>query len=141
MKRFSVSVAAMALAMQATLPAVAQDSGPEIGEARFEGGSIVFDNVRAESPGYLVVTENVPEDAPASQPVAIAEVEPGDNRDLVIQGDFSHGGDFVIMLYEESGDQEGFQWREGVADLPVTDDGEHVTTTFQMMMEAGDEDA
>jgi hypothetical protein len=138
MHRLATFAAAAAMAAPA---AMAQSEGPSVGDVRTEDGQIVLENVVAETPGYIVVTENLPQDAAASEPVAIAEVSPGTTDNLVIQGDFTHGGEYVIMLYEESGDEEGFQWREGVQDLPVSEGGEHVTTTFDMIMESGEGDA
>jgi hypothetical protein len=139
MKRFATITAALALAAPAAL---AQQS---VGTATAEGEDIYLEGVTAESPGYLVVTEELPEGAAGSdpaaiadEPTAVAEVQPGENQTLRIQGDFTYGGRYVIMLYQESGDQEGFQWSDGVEDLPVSEDGEHVTTTFDMMQEAGE---
>ena len=137
MKRILTFAAAVALAATAAL---AQDTRSSVGEARMEDGDIVLENVVAETPGYIVVREEVPDGTPASEPAGIAEVAPGETSEIVIQGDFTTGGRYVIMLYEESGDVEGFQWEEGVEDLPVSEDGEHVFTTFDMMREAGESD-
>lgn len=139
MTRILMTTAALALAAPAAL---AQQSA---GMVTSEGEDIVLEGVTIENPGYLVVTEQLPDDATASEPAAIAdapvavtEVQPGENQTLRIQGDFTYGGQYVIMLYEESGAQEGFQWSDGVEDLPVSQDGEHVFTTFDMIMEGGD---
>lgn len=139
MKRILTMTAALAIAAPAAL---AQQTA---GQAMAEGEDIVLEGVTIENPGYLVVAEEPSDDAPASDPAAIAadptavvDVQPGENQTLRIQGDFTYGGRYVIMLFEESGAQEGFQWSDGVEDLPVTEDGEHVITTFDMMMEAGD---
>ncbi|MDG4647301.1 hypothetical protein P6F26_02495 [Roseibacterium sp. SDUM158017] len=129
--------ACAAAALLAAPAALAQDTQPAIGEARHQDGGIVLDNVVAETPGYIVVTEDTPEGAPASAPVAIAEVPAGETRDVIVRGDFMPGGRYIVMLYEETG-EEGFQYREGIADLPVSREGEHVLTTFEMMMEAGE---
>jgi hypothetical protein len=136
MTRLMILTTAAATALAAPA-AIAQSNGPSAGQPRLEDGDLVIEGVTAMTPGYLVVSEEVPEGAPASEPIGFTEVQPGENQELRIQGDFSHGGDFVVMLYEESGDEEGFQWQEGVQDLPVSDDGEHVFTTFNMMVEDG----
>lgn len=139
MTRMLAMMAALAISAPA---AWAQQSA---GQATADTEGLVLEGVTVESPGYLVVTAERPEDATASQPVAIAEdpiavteVQPGENQNLRIPGSFPQGSRYVVHLYEESGIQDGFQWEEGVEDLPVSEDGEHVTTTFDMMMEAGE---
>ena len=138
MKPILFTAAAAALAAPAAL---AQDTGPSAGEARMEEGQIVVDNVMAETPGYLVVTEELPESAAASEPVAIADVPEGESDDIRLEGDFMPGATYYVVLYAESGMEAGFQWEEGVEDFPVSDDGEHVMTTFDMMMEAGEDES
>ncbi len=135
MNRILIATVAAALAAPAAL---AQETGASAGEARMEEGQIVVDNVMAEAPGYLVVTEQRPEDAMAGEPVAIAVVPRGQSDDVRLEGDFAEGVTYYIVLYEESGMAEGFQWQEGVEDYPVSEEGEHVMTTFDMMMEAGE---
>lgn len=138
MRRFATLTAALALAAPAAL---AQQSA---GTATSDGEDIVLDGVTAESAGYLVVTEDLPDDAAASdpagiaqEPTAIAEVEPGENQSMRLQGDFVPGTTYLILLYEESGEQEGFQWSDGYEDRAVSESGRLVTTTFDMMMEDG----
>lgn len=138
MKRFLTLTTAAALLAPA---AVAQSTGPSLGEARMENGSIIVDGVTAETPGYLVVSEKVPEGAMASDPVGFAAVDAGESDEIVIEGDFTHGGRYVIMLYAETGAEDGFQWSDGVEDLPVSANGAHVTTTFDMIVEDGESDA
>lgn len=109
----------------------------DLGDARVEGNSIVLEDVYATRDGYIVVSEELPDGAPASEPVGFAEVQAGSTPELVVQGDFSYGGRYVIMMYEETGQQEGFQYREAMEDLPVEVNGRPVTTTFEMIVEGG----
>ena len=139
MPRFTLIATCTAAALSAT-GAFANGYTASAGDARMENGSLVVEGVTAKAPGYIVVTETLPEDAPGTVPVGFTEVRSGRNENIVIEGDFSHGGDYVIMLYEESGEAEGFQWREGRADLPAVVDGDRVTTTFNMMVEDGQTD-
>ena len=142
MRRFATITAALALAAPAAL---AQQSA---GTATSDGEDIYLEGVTAENPGYLVVNEDIPDDAAASDPAAIADeptavanVEPGENQSMRLEGDFVPGQTYVIVLYEESGDEEGFQWSDGYEDRAVSEGGRLVITTFDMMMEDGAPDA
>ncbi|MGP1355884.1 DUF7282 domain-containing protein [Roseicyclus sp.] len=140
MSRIAKTAAVLALpALVLSAPAaLAQDDVPSAGEARAEGADLVIDNVVARTPGYIVVTEDLPGTAPGSEPAGFAEVAPGRTEEVRVQGDFVPGVTYFVVLYEESGAEEGFQWEEGVEDYPVSEEGDHVMTTFDMMMDAGD---
>ena len=134
MKRFA-PIAALALGASAAL---AQEEAPSAGQARVEGTDLVIENVVARNPGYIVVTEDLPGSAPGSEPAGFAEVGAGASEEVRVTGDFVPGVTYFVVLYEESGAEEGFQWEEGVEDFPVSEEGDHVMTTFDMMMEAGE---
>jgi hypothetical protein len=136
MKRIA-PIAVLAIGASA---AFAQDDAPSAGEARAEGADIVIENVVARNPGYIVVTEDLPGDAPASEPAGFAEVSPGRTEEVRVQGDFLPGVTYFVVLYEESGFEEGFQWEEGVEDYPVSEEGEHVSTSFDIILESGEPD-
>jgi hypothetical protein len=138
MRHFATLTAILALAAPA---AVAQQSA---GTATRDGDDIHLEGVSIDSAGYLVVTEEPEEGAAASdpaaiaqEPAAVAEVQPGENQSVRVPGDYVSGTTYVIRIYTETGDEEGFQWRDGYADRPVSEGGRLVTTTFDMMMEDG----
>ena len=114
MRRFATLTAILALAAPA---AVAQQSA---GTATRDGEDIHLEGVSIDSAGYLVVTQEPQEGAAASdpaaiaqEPAAVAEVQPGENQSVRVPGDYVSGTTYVIMLYTETGDAEGFQWRDG----------------------------
>ncbi|MBF9030367.1 hypothetical protein HKCCE3408_08165 [Rhodobacterales bacterium HKCCE3408] len=135
-----LSAAAMSLALAAG-PVAAQSTIDREGMS-YDGQSVVFRNVMAEKDGYLVVTEEPAADATASEPasVAFAPVNAGENPMVRVEGDFRAGTTYTAQLYEESNDEEGYQWGENIdfSDEPSMNDGMPVVTNFQIIMQSGE---
>ena len=76
----------------------------------------------------------------ANMAAIMPEVPEGASDDVRLEGDFVDGVTYYVVLYSESGVTDGFQWEEGAKDYPAMQDGEHVITTFDRMMEADETD-
>ncbi len=130
--RHLTTTASAALLALAAAPAPAQDASVSGDGVRFDGSAVTIDGVTAEESGYLVVHETLPDGSTASEPVSIAEVEPGEGLDIRLDGEYLYNQIYSVTLYVESNDEAGFQSGEDIplADTPALARGEPVMTTF-----------